>query len=99
MRLLCEVCADKVKACEERATPLVIASYSGRLEIVRLLCAGEDKYKPCDKGAIPFFIASHNGHLWALAGLTADTLSAAGFVANVDDKPFEAEVQKRTWDE
>ncbi len=55
--------AEKDKAIQNGATPMVIASQNRLSVVVQLLCgAGAEKDKAEQNGATPIIIASHNGH-------------------------------------
>lgn len=55
-------------------TPLIIASYYGKLEAVKLLLAtpGVDPNKGSDFGATPLHFAAHRGHVSVVNALLAD---------------------------
>ena len=68
------------KAEETGITPLCIACYTGRVDVVRLLEAeGCDMNKAVDGGGTPFYIACMEGHV----GVVRLLLEAGGCDANV----------------
>ena len=80
--LLLEASADKDKAHQNGATPLIIASHQGHLDVVRLLLeANADNDKANNNGKTPMFFALQQGHLEVLRLLLeagADRDTAAG---------------------
>jgi len=57
---------------DDGTTPLIIASYQGRIEMVEaLITAGADKDKSDNDGYTPIFWASYNGHLEVVQALIA----------------------------